>query len=125
MSELSNKYHEIMEEIDNEITDEKQLKFVKSKVSELSMIFMDLIDQMTEIVNEKVESIEKNQKNMDTRLNKIQKVIDGIEKDIYDDDFEVEISCPYCNNEFVAEINSDDENEIECPECHNIIELES
>ena len=31
MSELSNKYREIMDEIDEKITDEKQLNFVKNK----------------------------------------------------------------------------------------------
>lgn len=30
----------------------------------------------------------------------------------------------HCNNEFVADINSEENTEIECPECHNIIELD-
>ena len=122
MSELSNKYREIMDEIDEKITDEKQLNFVKNKISEISIIFIDIIDRMSELVEEKVVDIEKGQKNIEKKLAKVQKVIDVIEKDIYDDDFEIEIVCPYCNNEFFTEINEDEENEIECPECHNIIE---
>ena len=31
-------------------------------------------------------------------------------------------TCPYCNNEFIAEINGKDE--IKCPECNNMIELD-
>lgn len=124
MSELSNKYREIMDEIDNKITDEKQLNFVKSKISEISMIFIDIIDRMSEIVEEKVVNIENGQKNIEKKLANVQKVIDGIERDIYDDEFETEIVCPYCNNEFIAEISDEEENEIECPECHNIIELD-
>ncbi len=124
MSELSNKYREIMDEIDEKITDEKQLNFVKNKISEISIIFIDIIDRMSELVEEKVVDIEKGQKNIEKKLAKVQKVIDVIEKDIYDDDFEIEIVCPYCNNEFFTEINEDEENEIECPECHNIIELD-
>ena len=32
MSELSNKYRDIMSELENKITDEEQLNFVKNKV---------------------------------------------------------------------------------------------
>lgn len=124
MSELSKKYREIMDEIDEKITDEKQLNFIKNKISEISIIFIDIIDRMSEIVDEKVMDIEQGQKNIEKKLAKVQKVIDVIEKDIYDDDFEIEIVCPYCNNEFLTGINEDGENEIECPECHNIIELD-
>lgn len=122
MSELSNKYREIMNEIDKTITDEKQLNFVKNKISEISIIFIDIIDRMSEIVDEKVVDIEKGQKSIEKKLAKVQKVIDVIEKDIYEDD--IEIVCPYCNNEFFTELNEDEQNEIECPECHNIIELD-
>ena len=53
-----------MNEIDEKITDEKQLNFVKSKISEISIIFIDIIDRMSEIVDEKVVDIEKGQKNI-------------------------------------------------------------
>ncbi len=124
MSELSNKYREIMDEIDKKITDEEQLNFVKSKVSEISIIFIDIIDRLSEVIDEKVIDIEKGQKSIEKKLAKVQNAIDVIEKDIYDDNMETEIVCPYCNNEFLAELNDEDESEIECPECHNIIELD-
>lgn len=124
MSELSNKYREIMNELDEKITDKKQLNFVKSKLSEISIIFVDIIDRMSEIVEDKVFNIEKGQKNIESRLTKIQNVIDSIESDIYEENIETEIVCPYCNSEFLAVIVDDEENEIECPDCHNIIELD-
>lgn len=124
MSELSNKYREIMDEIDKKITDEEQLNFVKSKVSEISIIFIDIIDRLSEVIDEKVIDIEKGQKSIEKKLAKVQNAIDVIEKDIYDDNMETEIVCPYCNNEFLAELIDEDESEIECPECHNIIELD-
>lgn len=124
MSELSDKYRQIMDEIDAKITDERELEFVKSKLSEVSIIFIDIIDRLSEVINERVTDIEKGQKNIENKLAKVQNVIDVIEKDIYDDDLEIEIVCPYCNNEFMAEINENEDNEIECPECHNIIELD-
>ena len=124
MSELSNKYREIMNEIDEKITDEEQLNFIKKKLSEMSIIFIDIIDRMSEIVEEKVVDIEESQKSIEQKLVKVQNAIDLIEKDIYEDNMETEIVCPYCNNEFFAEIGDDAESEIECPECHNIIELD-
>ena len=51
MSELSNKYREIMNELDEKITDEEELNFVKNKLSEMSIIFIDIIDRMSEIVD--------------------------------------------------------------------------
>ena len=125
MSELSKKYREIMDEIENKITDEEELKFVKSKISEVSVIFIDLIDRMSEIIDERITDIEDGQKSIERKLAKIETVVDAIDKDIYDEsDTEFEIVCPYCNNEFISEINYEGENEIECPECHNIIEID-
>lgn len=125
MSELSKKYREIMDEIENKITDEEELKFVKSKISEVSVIFMDLIDRMSEVIDERITDIEDGQKSIERKLAKIETVVDAIDKDIYDEsDTEFEIVCPYCNNEFISEINYEGENEIECPECHNIIEID-
>lgn len=124
MSELSKKYREIIEEIDSKITDENELKFVKNKISEISVIFIDIIDRMSEVLEERITDIEQGQKNVEERLAKVQNVIDTIEQDIYNEDVDIEITCPYCNNEFITEFNEDEENEIECPECHNIIELD-
>ena len=41
-----------------------------------------------------------------------------------DEDYDFEIVCPYCNQEFVADIEDELKEEIECPECHNKIELD-
>ena len=62
MSELSDKYRQIMDEIDAKITDEKELEFVKSKLSEVSIIFIDIIDRLSEVINERVTDIEKDKK---------------------------------------------------------------
>lgn len=124
MSELSKKYLEIMNEIDTKITDEKELIFIKNKLSEISIIFMDIIDRMSGIMEDKIVDIENSQVTIEKRLSKLQETIDYIEKDIYDDYSETEIVCPYCNKDFFAEIGDDNISEIQCPECHNIIELD-
>ena len=67
MSELSDKYRQIMDEIDAKITDEKELEFVKSKLSEVSIIFIDIIDRLSEVINERVTDIEKGQNNIENK----------------------------------------------------------
>lgn len=126
MSELSNKYQQIMKELRTNIKDEQEKEFVMSKFQELSMMFMDVIDRLTYLTDLRVKEIEEQQKEIDKRMVKIQKAVDGIESDIYEDDenYEFEIVCPYCNHEFVTDINSDVNTEVECPECHNMIELD-
>ena len=54
----------------------------------------------------------------------MQQVIDNIEKDIYSEDgFDFEIVCPYCENEFIIDVD-ENKTEVKCPECQNIIELD-
>ena len=108
--------------------DEKRIKeLIKEKVSELSMLFINMIDNMNDMVENKIKKMEEKQKDIDTKLNILQTNVNEIENDIYDEEdgeYDFEIVCPYCNNEFVADINSEENTEIECPECHNIIELD-
>lgn len=117
MSELSEKYQEIISELDNKIENKDDLIFVKEKISEVSIIFIDLIERMSGIVENKISDIE-------NKLDNIESTLNSIQEDIYDEDNETEIVCPYCNNEFYTEISNDIESEVECPECHNIIELD-
>ena len=41
---------------------------------------------------------------------------------MYEDGFDFEIICPYCNAEFIADVES--KSNIKCPECQNTIELD-
>ena len=124
MSELSKKYQEIISELDNRISDENELVFVKGKISEISIIFIDLIERMSGVVEEKISDIECSQKLMENKISNIENMLSSIQKDIYEDEVDTEIVCPYCNNNFYAEIGDEVKSEVECPECHNIIELD-
>ena len=129
MSDLKNHYQSILAELDNHFQDKEEKAFVLNKFQELSMMFMDVIDRLTFLTDIRVKEVEEKLKEMAKNYGKteiVKKAVDGIENDIYEDDepYEFEISCPYCNNEFVADINSEENTEIECPECHNIIELD-
>lgn len=90
-------------------------------MSDYSKEFQEVIKNI-EILANKIDNIEKRQKQIEDKVNRIQSSISGIENDIYEDDFEIEIICPYCNTEFVADVES--KTEIKCPECQNKIELD-
>ena len=124
MSVLSDNYKRIISEIEGKITNTEELEFVKEKVSELSMLFMDIIDNLTEKADEKIRQIEEKQKQIEDKMSQVESAVNNIESDIYTDEenYDFEIVCPYCEYEFVEEI--DGKNEILCPNCNNIIELD-
>ncbi len=126
MADLSNQYKQIFKELEENIEDEKQRNFVINKFQELSVIFMDIIDRLTYVTDARVKEVEEKQKAIENKILSVQKTVDGIENDIYEEEeaYEFEITCPYCNHEFITDINSETNSEVECPECHNIIELD-
>lgn len=129
MSNLNKEYDKIISEIEKSISNEQEREIVKQKISELSMLFINTIDKMSDIVDNKLKDMEEKQNNLDTKISKLQKVIDEIESDIYDEqvgEYDFEIVCPYCNNEFVTDLSmmNEEKTEIRCPECNNIIELD-
>ena len=125
MSKLSEEYLKILKDIDKNISNEDEKQYVFKKVSELSALYMDIMDRITGVNSKRMEEIEKYQDEMEKKLDKVKGAVDLIKKDIYEDeDYDFEIICPYCNHEFVADVEEELKEEIECPECHNIIELD-
>ena len=124
MSEMNGKYKQIMQEIEENVKDPETLEFIKEKFAEMSMLFVDMLDRVTKLTDNKVQEIEEKQMEILNRINSVQSAVDGIEKDIYEDDenYEFEIVCPYCDYEFVSSIEGKDE--ITCPNCNNVIELD-
>lgn len=125
MSGLSDKYNKILTDIEEHISKEEEKRYVIRKVEEISSIYMELIDRITKLDDERIEKLEERQEKMINTISKLQETVNLIKSDIYEDDsYDFEIVCPYCNHEFVADIESELKEEVECPECHNIIELD-
>lgn len=122
MTDFSKRFQLILEDIEKNIKDEKQLEYVNKKITEVSMLHLSVIDELTDVLKNKINNIERKQDVIEKKVSKIESSVSGIENDMYDDGFEFEIICPYCNNEFVADVES--KNEIKCPECQNVIELD-
>ena len=124
MSLLKNEYKSFLDDIEKNIKDKDDLEYVKQRFSAFMDVVLNQMDSIMNYKDEKINELEKMQNELDARMAKMQQVIDHIEKDIYDEDgFDFEIVCPYCNYEFVIDLD-ENKSEIECPECKNMIELD-
>ena len=121
MSLLKNEYKSFLDDIEKNIKDKDDLEYIKQRFSAFMDVVLNQMDSIMNYKDEKINELEKMQNELDARMAKMQQVIDHIEKDIYDEDgFDFEIVCPYCNYEFVIDLD-ENKSEIECPECKNKI----
>ena len=124
MSLLKNEYKSFLDDIEKNIKYKDDLEYIKQRFSAFMDVVLNQMDSIMNYKDEKINELEKMQNELDARMAKMQQVIDHIEKDIYDEDgFDFEIVCPYCNYEFVIDLD-ENKSEIECPECKNMIELD-
>lgn len=135
MSDLNKKYQEVLDELEKNIKDKNALNSVKGKLSELVIFFTDMINKSVDM--------EKNLEKTEQNIKILKKRIDNIEQDIYidpegelenlhefgidqmhDNDYEFEITCPYCDYEFITDDSHKNQHSIKCPKCNKIIELD-
>ena len=124
LDNLKKEMKSFLKDIDENIKDEKDLIYIKTRSSELLNVVMDEIDNLINYKEDRLNAIIKKQEQEGKLLKELQEKIDNVYEDIYEDagdDFL--ISCPYCGFEFDADID-EDLDEITCPECGNIIELD-
>lgn len=124
MSVLQDKFNAIIAKIEERITAPEELEFVKQQIVDLSMIYMDEINKIMDLSERRVNQVYENQKILEKKMAEIERGMSTIEKELFvEDEYDFEIVCPYCNHEFLTDINSG-KKEVECPECHNVIELD-
>ena len=141
MSEFDEKYNKIIEDISKNIKDEKELQFVKEKMNELSAIFINMFNQVNNSSEKRITDLEKNQKGLEEKINKVEKFIEDMKKDIYDEyDEEDEMIKKQNDGSMIVNGLTEledledlipvtfDKEDYETlngfPECHNIIELD-
>jgi len=124
MAELKEEYKKFLEDMEKNIKNKEDLDYIKERFSLFIDIVLEKMDEIVKNQEEKMKELEGKQSKIEENITKIQQVVDNIEKDIYSEDgFDFEIVCPYCNYEFVIDVD-ENKTEIECPECQNIIELD-
>ena len=124
MSKLKDEYKSFLDDIEKNIKNKEDLIYIKERFAKFMDVVIEKIDEILNNKNEELEQLLEMQKKLEARMDKMQAILDNIEKDIYSDEgFDFEIICPYCNYEFIADID-DSKTEVQCPECKNMIELD-
>ena len=124
MGMLKNEYKSFLDDIEENVKNKEDLEYVKKRFASFLDVVLDQMDFIMDYKQDEIAKLESTQNRLTSQINQMQQVIDNIEKDIYSDDgFDFEIVCPYCNNEFIIDVD-ENKTEVECPECKNIIELD-
>lgn len=124
MRKLKNEYKSFLDDIEKNIKNKEDLNYIKGRLTTFVDVVLDEIDYVLEYKQEEMDKIEETQNQLNEKIGKMQQVIDNIEKDIYTEEgFDFEIVCPYCNYEFIIDVD-ENKTEVECPECQNVIELD-
>ena len=124
MSKFKNEYKSFLDDIEKNIKNPDYLNYIKERFAKFMDVVIEKMDQVLDFKNQELDHLLEMQKGLENRMDKMQRIIDNIEKDIYSDEgFDFEIICPYCNYEFIADVD-ENKTEIECPECKNMIELD-
>lgn len=124
MGILKNEYKSFLDDIEKNLKNKEDLEYVRKRFASFVDVILDQMDYIIDYKTEEIAKLEDTQNKINAKMNQMQQVIDNIEKDIYaDDGFDFEIICPYCNYEFIIDVD-ENKTEVECPECQNIIELD-
>lgn len=124
MKNLKQEYNSFVKDLKKNVKDPKDLQYTLTRFSDFFDVMLDQIELITVHNEKKFQEVEEKQKQLEEKTSRIQSVIDNIERDIYEEDgFDFEIICPYCNSEFVIDVD-EERTEVKCPECQNIIELD-
>ncbi len=136
MPKLKKEFKSYMEDIEKNIHNKQDADYIKKRTIELMDAISNEIEGILNLKEEKISQIEKNQIMLEEKLNTIQEEINDIEQELLDEesetddeiveensDYDFEITCPYCDYEFLIDLNTEN-SEVTCPECNNVIELD-
>ena len=124
MTTLKEEYKNFLDDIDKNIKNKEDLLYIKTRFAKFLDVVIDQMEYIMDMKENKIQEIEKMQTELEQKLDKVQSVVDNIERDIYSEDgFDFEITCPYCDHEFIIDVD-ENKTEVECPNCENIIELD-
>ena len=123
IKDLKNEMNSFMEDLEKTIKDEQTLQSIKLRTNQLFNVFIDELENALNYKQNEIKEIEQRQQEANDRMDEMTLILKNISKDIYEDEEDFEIICPYCNYVFDADVD-ESKTEIICPECENIIELD-
>ena len=124
MGNIKNEYKSFLDDIEKNIKNKKDLEYINKRFTEFVDNMLDRMDYIIKYKKDEKNELQEKQKQIEDKMEKMQGVLNNIERDIYaDEGFDFEIVCPYCNNEFLIDVD-ENKTEVTCPECNNLIELD-
>ncbi len=125
MANLKKRFKEILDDIEKNIKNKDDLEYIKSQIYNISILFLDELDKLAEFNVNKLSVMLDREKELCKKVTKMEKIITNLEKEVFSSsECDFEIVCPYCNTEFVEDLEDNTDREIKCPECGNTIELD-
>ena len=83
MAKLKEEYQNFLEDIEKNLKNKEDLDYVKARFSMFVDKVIDEMDMLIDYKEERMKELEEKQKEIDDKMNKMQQIIDNIEKDIY------------------------------------------
>ena len=127
MEELQKKVKTILSELEKNIKNKEDLEIAKTKVFELYETFADELEELEGRCTDKIDIISAKYSVLEAKMEEIEGAITKIENDIYIEDseeYDLDITCPYCDAEFTIDISDELRTSVTCPECNHEIELD-
>ena len=116
IKEIGNEMKNFVKDIKKNITDKEELKYLLDRTETLFDVIFRELNKYVDEEEKKLKEIRNKQKKHEQRMDEIENKmefldenIDNIYNDIYEEEGDFKIKCPYCNYEFSADI---DENEL-------------
>lgn len=127
MEELQKKIRTIINEVEEKLSNKEDIEFAKTKILELYEAFSDELENLSNKWNDKVDVITAKYSLLEAKVEEVENVLGKIKSDIYINDkeeYDLDITCPYCDAEFSIDMSDELQEEVTCPACNNIIELD-
>lgn len=119
---LNNKFKEVIKNLEGNIENKKDLVYIKSQITELTMEYLDELQKLETSYKQKIVMFENRLDGLEEAMQKLDN--ETFQGDEIDEEADLEpITCPYCNENFFIEFD-ETKKEIKCPDCKNIIELD-
>ena len=117
MSVFKDNYTSFLKDVEENIKNKEDLEYITKRFEQFyNQIESSSSNNKIAEMENKLKDLENKQNEIDEKFERIEEVVSNIEKDIYSEEgFDFEIVCPYCNYEFVIDVD-EEKTEVECPE---------
>lgn len=109
-----------LKEVEKNLTNKEDIKNIKNIFEKFIKFSLKEMNNNLQIAENKIKTLENKMKDME----KIEEKLNNLEKDISTNKgYDFEIMCPYCDTDFIVDIENE-EDDIICPNCKKTIELD-